>query len=491
MPPLKEMNRRQIKQLDQATLVELLMVALARIEELERQLVQQAEQIQRLEDQLAKNSQNSSKPPSSDGLKQPRTRSLRRPSDRGRGGQKGHEGQTLKMVAQPQQLEIHRVKNCPQCAYDLEAEPLVDYEKRQVYDIPLVQIEVTEHQAEIKICPHCRRQIKAQFPAGVTAPVQYGPRLKSQAVYFHQYQLLPWARTCELFEDLYDHRPAEALVQESSSQFVAKSQSTLAEVKQQLIQAKVAHFDETGLQVAGKRQWLHVAGTPHLTYYGVHAKRGQRAMREMGILPAFEGRAIHDGLTSYFQFKNSLHGLCNAHHLRELQFISEQYQQHWAQQMADLLLTIKAEVAAAPENHRSLSPGRWQHFEQAYDTILEAGFEVNPTPELAPGKRGRVKQSPAKNLLDRLDKYKLQVLAFMYDFRVPFTNNQAERDIRMVKVKQKISGSFRTWRGAEIFCAVRAYISTARKQGLHVIDAIYNAFCGKPFVPTLSTGPPE
>jgi transposase len=491
MPSLKGLSRVEIEQLDKATLVELLLVALARIEELEQLLDQQGKQIQRLEDQLAKNSQNSSKPPSSDGLKKPRTRSLRRPSGRRKGGQKGHEGRTLKMVAQPQHLEIHRVRSCSQCAYDLEAEPVVSYERRQVYDLPLVQIEVTEHQAEIKKCPHCQRQTKALFPTGVTAPVQYGPRLKSQAVYFHQYQLLPWARTCEVFEDLYDHRPSEAFVQEASSQFVAASQTTLAAVKQQLTQADVAHFDETGLRVADRRHWLHVASTPQLTYYGVHAKRGQIAMREMGILPTFVGRAIHDGLTAYFRFKNCLHGLCNAHHLRELQFISDQYQESWAQQMADLLLTIKAEVAAAPANHRSLSPRRWRHYEQAYETILDAGFEVNPFTENMPGKGGRAKQSPARNLLNRLDKCKLQVLAFMYDFRVPFTNNLAERDIRMVKVKQKVSGSFRTLRGAEIFCAVRTYISTARKQRLNVIDAIYNAFYGKPFIPTLSTGPPE
>lgn len=234
------------------------------------------------------------------------------------------------MVDQPEHMRQHRLVRCPQCAGELSDGAVVGYERRQVFDLPAIQIEVTEHRAEIKICPGCQQQAKAAFPEDVTAPVQYGPRFKSQIVYFNQYQLLPWTRTCEVFEDLYNHCPAEAFVQEASLVFVAQSQPTLETIKEQLIAADVAHFDETGLRVAGKGHWVHVVNTPQLTSYGVHLKRGQVAMRAIGILPAFKGQASHDSLSSYFQFKECQHGLCNAHHLRELQFISQQYQQPWA-----------------------------------------------------------------------------------------------------------------------------------------------------------------
>lgn len=429
---LKGLTREQLLQLDKEALVDLLLTALARIEELEQQVAQQNERLQKLEDSLAKNSHNSGKPPSSDGLKKAKTRSLRRPSGGNKGGQKGHEGHTLEMVAEPHYHQVQSLTICPHCAHDLSQEPVIGHEKRQLFDLPPIEIEVSEYQAEIKQCPHCRQQAKAAFPDHITAPVQYGPRLKAQAVYFNQYQLIPWARTCEVFGDLYRHQPAQAFLQEALQGCHEQIQPALAEIKETIKTEKVAHFDETGMRVSGQLHWLHVASTSGLTYYDVQVRRGQIGMRAMGILPQFRGRAIHDHFSSYFQFSNCLHGLCNAHHLRELQFITDQYQQPWAAQMSQLLLDIKAAVARAPTTHCSLSPYQCRQFSDTYDQIVAAGLAVNPLPEKPP-KKGRPKQTPPKNLLDRLQKYKLQVLAFMYDFRVPFTNNLAERDVRMVK----------------------------------------------------------
>jgi transposase len=473
---------------------------LAIIIALQKQLAEQEVLIQELRDQLAKNSRNSGKPPSSDGLKKPRTRSLRRKTGRRSGGQEGHEGHTLQVVAQPDHIERHYATRCPYCATDLNDVASEGYEKRQVFDIPPVQITVTEHQAESKQCPHCRRQVRGTFPTNVTRPVQYGPLLKAQAVYLNNYQLIPLARTCELLGDFYGHTPSEAIVLAGNETLVSNIEPTLDTIHRQIIAADVVHFDESGMRVEGHLNWLHVAGTGLLTYYNVHPKRGKEGMAAAGILPQLGGRAVHDHWQSYFTFENCRHALCNAHHLRELQFIVDQYEQTWAEDMAGLLLDIKAEVEEVQPEQMTLPADRLTQFEKRYDDLIEQGLAANPPPaNPPPKKRGRKKQSPPKNLLDRLCDHKREVLAFMYDFRVPFDNNLAERDVRlvlsaaeaMVKVKQKISGTFRTRTGAETFCAIRSYISTVRKHGVNVIDAIYNAFLGTPFMPLAFVGLPE
>ncbi len=484
-----EFDRSQLEKLDKETLISIILTLQQQVQQLQQVVDEQAAVIQSLRDQLAKNSRNSGKPPSSDGLKKPRTRSLRKKSGRRSGGQKGHKGHTLKMVEQPDHTRVYEASTCPGCVTDLQSVEPSGHEKRQVFDVPPVQIEVTEHQVEIKVCPTCGEQVKASFPPDVTQPVQYGPRIKAQAAYLNNYQLIPLARTCELLGDFYGHAPAEALVLDANAAVVDQIESSLDTVKQQLIASDVVHFDESGLRVEGQLNWLHVASTDHLTYHEVQPKRGQKGMRAIGILPEFAGRAVHDHWKSYFVFDNCQHALCNAHHLRELQFIVERHEQPWAQEMSQLLLDIKAEVAATPLGQMSLPPERLAHFERRYDKLIAQGLEANPPPaEPPPKKRGRKKQSPAKNLLDRLQQYKPQVLAFMYDFRVPFDNNLAERDVRMVKVKQKVSGTFRTRTGAETFCAIRSYISTVRKHGQNVIDAIHNALIGTPFVPYTLAG---
>jgi transposase len=452
--------------------------------ELRELVATQAARIQELEDQLAKNSGNSNKPPSSDGLKKkPVRKSLRRKGQRKSGGQPGHEGHTLTQVEQPDQIVYHALERCPHCECSLAEVRLSELEKRQVFDVPPLRLEVTEHQAEIKCCPACGQQVKAAFPSDVTQPVQYGARLKAQAVYLNSYQLLPLARICELFGDWYGHVPSEALILNANRAVVEQIQPSLEAIQTQLIASDVVHCDESGLRVEGKLNWLHVMSTPLLTYYAVHARRGKDAMQDIGLLPAFRGRAVHDGLASYFTFDQCEHALCNAHHLRDLRFVAEQYQQPWADEMIALLLDIKAEIAQNSDA-MGLPPDRITHYERRYDDLLDQGLAANPPPQTPPPKkRGRRKQSPPKNLLDRLAKYKTETLAFMYDFRVPFDNNLAERDVRMIKVKQKVSGTFRTRNGAETFCAIRSYISTLRKQGRALLEALGETFYAPPFVP--------
>lgn len=476
MNTLPRFSREQLEELDKNTLIDIILLWQDHLAELNQR-------VKKLEDQVSKQSRNSSKPPSSDGLVKPKTQSLRRSDGRQVGGQPGHTGHTLKMVDNPEQIEIHVLSACPHCTADLADVTAGAYVRRQVFDVPPVQLEVTEHRAEIKHCPACGCSVQAAFPEHVTQPVQYGPRLKAQASYLNSYHFIPIARTCQVFEDFYGHAPAWALVAEANQAVATGSAPALAEIQAQLLQAKVVHFDETGLRVAGQLHWLHTASTDLLTYYGLHLKRGQAAMRTLGILPNFTGWAVHDHWASYLTFAQCNHAFCNVHHLRELQFITDQYQQSWAAEMAQFLLDLKAEVAEASATTGTLAADRLTRYEQTYDAILQQGFKRNPPPVTTASKRGRPKQSPPKNLLDRLHKHKANVLAFMYDFDIPFDNNLAERDIRMVKVKQKVSGAFRTSAGGHTFCAIRSYISTVRKQGGNVIAALLDAIQGQPFIP--------
>ena len=458
------------------------------VELLQKQVAELQKEVQRLKDQLAKNSRNSSKPPSSDGFNKPALRSLRPRGKRKAGGQKGHPGSTLKMVDKPDHTIVYPIDQCQRCGRRLSDEAPSDVEKRQVFDIPPIAVEVTEHQAEIKPCSHCGHLNKATFPEQVKAPVQYGPRLKAIAVYLRQYQLLPYNRTRELLGDLFSTDLSEGTLTNIADTCSELLQEPLGEIRNQLEQSPVVNFDETGSSVEGKRQWLHAASTPNLTYYKIHPKRGAHAMDQIGILPNFNGRAIHDFWKPYFKYDCN-HALCNAHHLRELIFLNEQHDQRWAKDMIECLVDIKKAVDGAKGSTDTLFKEQIQKFEQRYQNILDEGYKENPLPKKKSNrkKRGRQKKSKARNLLERLDNHRKEVLAFMYDFKVPFDNNLVERDLRMAKVQQKISGTFRSPGGATAFCHIRSYISTARKNAVNTIEAIVNAFTGTPFVPVTDT----
>jgi len=446
-----------------------------------------ADRIQKLEDQLAKNSSNSGKPPSSDGYKQPAPKSLRKRSRRRSGGQAGHRGETLKMVEAPKHITVHRVKECQHCGHSMKRQKASGHEKRQVFDVPPMKIEVTEHRAEIKDCPCCGKESRAPFPSEASKAVQYGREIKGQMVYLNTEQHIPLERTCDLLEEFYSHRPSEGTLVTACAEAAQKVAKSNEAVKEHLVEhEKVAHFDETGMMINGILNWLHTASTLRLTSYAIHSKRGSVAMNAINILPRFKGRAIHDDLASYFQYELE-HGLCNAHHLRTLLFLVEQYPQKWIEPLKDLLLKIKKKVETAKENLQTALGVRQRNlFNTAYDQLMAQGLRANPPPSeksRKPGQRGKLKQTPARNLLLRLRKHKEAVLAFMYDFNVPFDNNLAERDLRMMKVKQKVSGGFRSAEGAQNFCQIRSYLSTARKNGTKALAALRLAFAGSPFLP--------
>ena len=455
----------------------------------QQELIDQLEaRIQALEDQKAQSSRNSHKPPSSDGLQKPRPQSQRKRSGKKTGGQPGHKGHTLKAAEHPEHIQVHHVRRCVHCWASLDEVPSSGYESRQVFDLPPVRIEVTEHRAEVKCCPECGQTSTAEFPAAETQPVQYGPEIKAQAVYFNQNHFIPLERTSEILADLYGQPMGEATIIAACQEVADQVVPVRAAVKEHLIHtAEPVHFDETGMRVEGKLRWTHVASTGAVTYLAVHDRRGAKALEEFATFPQREGKAIHDGYSSYYQFPGLEHGLCNAHHLRELLFVREQYGQDWAEDLSKLLVEIKdVREIAQQQEQQTLSQVQIADFQSRYDRLVEEGHRANPPPtEPPPKKRGRKKQSKPRNLLDRLQDHKQEVLAYLYDFKVPFDNNQAERDLRMVKLKQKVSGCLRTKEGAELFCQIRSYISTARKNGKSALDALRMALVGSPFYPSV------
>jgi transposase len=441
--------------------------------------------VQELEARLNKDSHNSSKPPTSDGLKKPPKHGLRHKSGKKSGGQMGHEGHRLEAVANPKHIVVHPVIRCRCCQASLEGLEAEKYEKRQVFDLPdEVRLEVTEHRAEIKGCPQCGEVNRGEFPEGVSQATQYGPRVRAQMVYFNTYQFVPLERTVEIIQDLYQQPISEGVVVAAVQEVARQVKAVNAKVKEHLTKTEEAvHFDESGMRVGGLK-WLHSASTALATLFEIHAKRGQEAMDKIGILPKRTGWCIHDYWKPYLTYQQAKHGLCGAHLLRELTFLVENYLQAWMEPMIKLLTEIRLTVEAAKaQGQAALSGEQITNFKNRYDQLVAEGLLANPPPEPT-GKRGRVKQTPPKNLLDRLRDHPDMVLAFMYDFKVPFDNNQAERDIRMAKLKQKISGCFRSDDGSEDFCQVRSYISTSRKNGQPILNALYWALIGTPFIPT-------
>lgn len=449
------------------------------------QVAELSARLERLEARLNQDSHNSHKPPSSDGpAKLPPRRSRRKRSGKKSGGQPGHRGVTLAQVEQPDTVVAHRASTCPQCQAALAAAPVVGRERRQVVDLPTTRPQVTEHQALVVCCPQCQAVTAGAFPADVTQPVQYGPGVKALAVYLQTYQHLPFERTQEYFADVHHLHLSEGTLTNTQAACAAALAPVEAAIREGVNQAAVAHFDETGLRVAGQGHWLHVASTATLTYYAVQPQRGRPAMDAIGLLATLRGVAVHDAWSSYFPYACG-HSLCNAHLLRDLTAVSELTRQRWPERLAHLLLTLKAAVERArATGHTQLTPRRLKDFTAQYDRLVQGGLRANPPPKPT-GRAGRPNQGPIRSLLVRLKKHAAAVLAFLHDFRVPFDNNQAERDVRMVKVKQKVSGGFRSLPGAAAFCRIRGYLSTMRKQGHNALAVLTTVFTGQPTMPKL------
>lgn len=438
--------------------------------------------VKELEERLSKNSSNSSKPPSSDGYKKPDPKSLRNKNKKKKkvGGQVGHKGSTLKQTDNPKFIAHHDPAHCWLCKNSLLNKTRINYERRQVYDLPPLHFEVTEHRAYKKCCGHCGVITKANFPTDVTQSTQYGSKAKSLMIYMHQYQLLPFDRNREFFSDVFSQDISAATIASATEIGYTKLESSENHIKQQLINEKSLHVDETGFRVSKSLFWLHVASTNRLTFYASHKKRGSEAANEIDLLPKFNGILIHDHLKAYFQYAKQ-HSLCNAHHLRELTFVQENYKHKWAKEIEILLLNIKQAVELHyADTGNALSEKKLKRYRNRYMNILRRG-DVECPRNYGDGekRKAKVKQTTARNLLERLRRFNQSVLAFMYNPSVPFDNNQAERDLRMMKVQQKISGCFRTSDGIKRFCRIRGYISTAKKQGVNVLFALQQAMVGQ------------
>jgi transposase len=459
--------------------------------ELKERVAHLEAQLQALQEQVSKDSHNRSKPPSSDGFKR-RTKSLRKKSGKKPGGQKGHVGHHLQRVEEADEVVVHAVSSCVCCGQDLADQPATQPESRQVFDVPAQRLWVVEHRGEEKRCPQCDKRTRASFPQTVCAPAQEGPGLAALAVSLVEGQFVPYARAAQLLQEWFGVQMSAGSLARFVKECPAKLAGVEVQIKEALKKVPVLHQDETGLRVKKKTQGVHVASTARLTHYAAHANRGRKAMEAIGISPAFRGVSMHDGLSSY-RALDCEHALCNAHHLRELTFVEEELKQEWAGRMKDLLLSRKARVEQAKAAGLSrLDPLSLLALSADYDHLLEQGWKANPAPATSPDppvgpdgkkvKRSR-KQPPARKLLHRLQVGELQALAFLYNFAVPFDNNRAERDLRLLKVQQKITGGLRTQAGIEQVCRIRGSLSTLHKQGADLFHALHQTFLDQPVLP--------
>ena len=470
----------------------------AELDERNRALIAERDQFKQQSEELSRRlglySGNSSRPPSSDGLKRKRRtanspeRERRKHLGRRPGKQKGAAGRYLLPVANPDRVVELLPSFCEKCSASL-LEPAGEegMEKRQVLDLPPPQrLEATEYRAIKLRCRDCGHVTKAAFPQWAQAPVQYGPRLHATASYLAVHQHMPYERMTELFRDVHGAEISVGALVAMVARGGERVRPAVEEIQRQLQKAEVAHLDETGAHVNGKLKWVHGAATDRLALLGIADHRGNEGMKVLGVAEGFTGIAIHDSWSSYWSpalEKAKGHGLCNAHHLRELAAVTELDGQRWSGRMSDLLLEMLDRRNAAMAAGRSaLEPEVITELEQHYERALRAGWRENP------GRRRGQPQTKAGNLLRRLDERRPEVLRFLHDFRVPFTNNEGERDLRMTKLHEKISGGWRSMEGARAFLALRSYLTTARKQGRGMLEVLVAAFEGRPWLPA-AAGP--
>ncbi|MEG3888660.1 IS66 family transposase [Microcoleus sp. herbarium19] len=442
-------------------------------------------QVLELQARLGKNSRNSSRPPSSDGLAKPAPKSLRIAGQRPIGAPVGHKADTLRQSSEVDAIVQHfGPAQCSVCASTLPGYAAA--EGRQVFELPVLRAQVIEHQRMRSVCA-CGAVHTGEFPKGVSSPVQYGPRLKAVCVNFNQQQFVPLARTCEVMADIFGVAVSETSVLAFTHEAAQVLEPVVARIAQAVQASPVVCADESGIRSEGQTQWLHCAVTPTLTHLAHHPKRGSQATQDIGILPGVRGVLIHDGLPSYKRLDECTHGLCNAHHLRELVYIHEHLRERafdgWAGEMGELLCQANSEVLA---HSAPLTQERMAHYESAWSALLERGEHFNPRQEPRAGYakvQGRIKQSKQFNLLARLRTLRADVWRFATDEGVPFTNNLAEQALRMSKVKQKVSGCFRTDEGASTFFTIRSYLQTMRKQQRCLFDCLVGVFNAQPVLP--------
>jgi len=439
-----------------------------------------SDRLTEVEERINKNSSNSSKPPSSDGFKKPK--SFRKKSGKPTGGQFGHEGHTLEKVENPDEIVDIKPEKC-KCGYHLsDVEGIT--RSRQVFEMPVIKVKVTEYRAHEVICPKCNKVHKTKFPDTVTQPTQYGKNIQALMAYLTNYQFIPLERSSEIISDILGQSISEGTFVKINNTLNQKLELVEDSIKQQLINSPVVNFDESGVRCNGKTQWLHSASTDQLTHYAIHEKRGSQASYDIGILPEFEGVACHDHWIPYYNFNNCSHSECNSHILRALKGISENTKYEWSQKMASLLIEIKHYVNVLKVAGKTeIADHDIAKYHNIYKEIIAFGNSECPMPTNEKGKK-KPKKNASQKLLARLEKYDIETLSFMYDFNIPFDNNLAERDIRMIKLKQKISGGFRGKDAPNVFCRIRGYISTCRKNGQKVMESIAKAIKGDPYIPS-------
>jgi len=456
---------------------------LMKIAQLEEDLIKANVEIKRLKEIIDKDSSNSSKPPSTDNKLRKKPTSKKNTIKKKRGGQQGHSGRTLKMVENPDKVVVLEVATCA-CGHSLDKVRSSKMIKRQSFDLPEIKMMVTQFEQHTKVCPCCSSVNTRAFPKSVTATTQYGDNLRSFIAYCNTYQMIPYDRISEMIEDLTSHRLSNGTIYNTLNSYHKKLESYEEHIKVLADKEKVIHCDETGVNVKGTLHWIHTVSSDVMTYYMLHTKRGTVAMDTMDVLPKYKGIAVHDHWSPYNKY-SCKHSFCNAHHLRELNFISQSEKVIWSENMHGLLTTINKEVHKAKKRGKAYFPKKKiEQFTQYYDAICKGALVYYPPPDTTTKKvRGRIAQAKGKNLLDRFVKYKEEVLRFCMDFTVPFTNNLAERDLRMIKVKEKISGTFASFKGGEIFARIRGYISTVKKNNRSVLEELGNVLKDKPYIP--------
>lgn len=439
-------------------------------------------EVERLNGQLNKNSRNSHKPPSTDGLKKPPPKKQKKKTKK-TGAQPGHKSSTLEPVDNPDHTLKMEVTHCEHCATNLEDVKATFQESHQVFDLPKKLFEVTEYQTETKLCPCCERKTASAFPQNALAKTQYGERLKAFFAYLHLHQYIPYKRVAEFCGEVFGLPISQGVIFNSIKKAYNRLEPFETQLRDFLVNQPVLHFDESGMRKNGKTVWMHTTSHPLATLLTLHNKRGRIAMDEINILPQFEGVAVHDGYASYQKYPCT-HALCGAHLLRDLESIIDSSNSFRAKEMKNFLKKTKTKVDSAREKgFTSLPESEVQLLEKEYHRILKWGWKANPPPPPNLGKPGKTKQGKFRNLWKRLEEGATQVLLFMKNFDVPFDNNLAERDIRGSKLRQKISNCFRGEKGAKHYCRIKSYLSTLKKHGEQVFPALVSLFEGKLHIP--------